>query len=78
MTGFEPRASGVGIDRSTNCATTTSLKVKVIRAKIYRAISISFVILFIKTSLFSICFMLWSNKKYQTRQIIYLSYHGAL
>ena len=25
MTGFEPRTSGVGSDRSTNCATTTSL-----------------------------------------------------
>ena len=25
MTGFEPRTSGVGSDRSTNCATTTAL-----------------------------------------------------
>ena len=25
MTGFEPRTSGVGSDRSTNCTTTTSL-----------------------------------------------------
>ena len=26
MTGFEPRTSGIGSDRSTNWATTTSLK----------------------------------------------------
>ena len=26
MTGFEPRTSVVGSDRSTNCATTTSLE----------------------------------------------------
>ena len=26
MTGFEPRTSGIGIDRSTNWATTTALK----------------------------------------------------
>ena len=25
MTGFEPQTSGVGSDRSTNCATTTAL-----------------------------------------------------
>ena len=25
MTGFEPRISGIGSDRSTNCATTTAL-----------------------------------------------------
>ena len=26
MTGFEPRTSGIGSDRSTNWATTTALK----------------------------------------------------
>ena len=33
MTGFEPRTSGIGSDRSTNCATTTAqfanVKVKI-------------------------------------------------
>ena len=28
MTGFEPRISGVGSDRSTNCATTTAKETK--------------------------------------------------
>ena len=30
MTGFEPRTSGVGSDRSTNCATTTAHLIKLI------------------------------------------------
>ena len=33
MTGFEPRISGVGRDRSTNCATTTKIKLKIRKNK---------------------------------------------
>ena len=30
MSGFEPRISGVGSDRSANCATTTALRVRIV------------------------------------------------
>ena len=42
MTGFEPRTSGVGSDRSTNCATTTSRIVNIVLGKVLVAFNDNF------------------------------------
>ena len=35
MTGFEPRTSGIGSDRSTNWATTTAQSFAIFKGKVY-------------------------------------------
>ena len=49
MTGLEPRTSGVGSDRSTNCATTTSQRNKLSEQE------------FISTTVDAAVLMVWKN-----------------
>ena len=49
MTGLEPRTSGVGSDRSTNCATTTSQRNKLSEQE------------FISTTVDAAALMVWKN-----------------
>ena len=42
MTGFEPQTSGVGRDRSSNCATTTALLLSKVRWSLTNEVCLGF------------------------------------